>query len=445
VTSRIQTNRFTATGARPPSTRPVGELAINFADNQISVTDPTPAARDILPVRFHSATAAYLTNDIVRQGTGLYQAKANIPAHAFSAIEWNQFLTNAQGDARWLPLIGGTLTGLLTLSGPPTSNLHAATKLYVDTADLTKVPLAGGTMTGFLTLSGAPTSNLHAATKLYVDGQVSASAALYLPLTGGTLTGNLTINNTLFFSTGGMSLNVSTGFSIWTFDASNYELIYTRANGLLQYRRGDGVELWSVNATGGSKVNGPLTVASSASIGGNGITYTGVPSNNHVHAFGWDGAHTYSFVDGINEGALATVAELADHLPLSGGTLTGPLTINSTLAVNGTIGSNSNIAALSDIFARGGHYYFGAADQAVLNTTAAGTSLRFSADGWALSWNASNGTLAFFNNASVPLFTVDAAGNGVFHGTVHGTNVLLLEDQINLLQARIAALEGFSP
>jgi hypothetical protein len=33
---------------------------------------------------------------------------------------------------------GGTMTGLLTLSGAPSSNLHAATKAYVDTADATK-------------------------------------------------------------------------------------------------------------------------------------------------------------------------------------------------------------------------------------------------------------------------------------------------------------------
>ena len=37
------------------------------------------------------------------------------------------------------------------------------------------VPLAGGTMTGALTLSGAPTSNLHAATKAYVDGVTGLS------------------------------------------------------------------------------------------------------------------------------------------------------------------------------------------------------------------------------------------------------------------------------
>jgi hypothetical protein len=44
----------------------------------------------------------------------------------------------------------------------------------VDTADATKLNLSGGTLTGALTLSGAPTSNLHAATKAYVDDKVAA-------------------------------------------------------------------------------------------------------------------------------------------------------------------------------------------------------------------------------------------------------------------------------
>ena len=66
------------------------------------------------------------------------------------------------------------MTGLLVLSGAPTTGLHATTKTYVDNkigADA--VPLAGGTMTGLLVLSGAPTTGLHAATKTYVDGQIS--------------------------------------------------------------------------------------------------------------------------------------------------------------------------------------------------------------------------------------------------------------------------------
>lgn len=53
------------------------------------------------------------------------------------------------GDARYLKQLGGTLTGAITLSGAPTNNLHAATKLYVDTlvedavAEIPAFPVGG--------------------------------------------------------------------------------------------------------------------------------------------------------------------------------------------------------------------------------------------------------------------------------------------------------------
>jgi hypothetical protein len=60
----------------------------------------------------------------------------------------------------------------------------------------TPVNKAGDTMTGLLTLSGAPTTNLHAATKLYVDTAVSTGASI--TLTGdATGTGSGTVAVTL--------------------------------------------------------------------------------------------------------------------------------------------------------------------------------------------------------------------------------------------------------
>lgn len=64
---------------------------------------------------------------------------------------------------------GGTLTGSLTLDAGPTSDLHAATKQYVDDAAAAKVDLGGGIMTGFLVLHADPSSAMHAVTKQYVD------------------------------------------------------------------------------------------------------------------------------------------------------------------------------------------------------------------------------------------------------------------------------------
>ena len=58
-----------------------------------------------------------------------------------------------------------------------------------------KLNLSGGTLTGPLTLSGAPTSDLHAATKIYVDG-LAAGINFHQPVVAAT-SGNLagTYNN----------------------------------------------------------------------------------------------------------------------------------------------------------------------------------------------------------------------------------------------------------
>ena len=95
--------------------------------------------------------------------------------------------------ANYLRLAGGTLTGLLTLSGNPTADLHAATKSYVDHAPF--LPLAGGTLTGPLVLAADPTTAAGAATRRYVDASAeaitNAANARFLPLAGGVLSGPL--------------------------------------------------------------------------------------------------------------------------------------------------------------------------------------------------------------------------------------------------------------
>ena len=121
--------------------------------------------------------------------------------------------------ANYVRKVGDVMTGLLTLSGAPTANLHAATKAYVDTraplaspvftgnpsaptaavgdndttlattAFVTRavgsggtgtfVRIVGDTMTGFLTLNAGPTANLHAATKAYVDTRAPLASPLF--------------------------------------------------------------------------------------------------------------------------------------------------------------------------------------------------------------------------------------------------------------------------
>lgn len=65
-------------------------------------------------------------------------ASAHMWIRNISSTSWNAWRRFAFLD-EVLPLIGGTLTGALTLSGNPSSALHAATKQYVDAGDATQI------------------------------------------------------------------------------------------------------------------------------------------------------------------------------------------------------------------------------------------------------------------------------------------------------------------
>ena len=82
----------------------------------------------------------------------------------------------------------------------------AVTKTHSQINDL--LEKAGGTMTGALTLSGAPSSNLHAATKLYVDTADATKAATSTTITAGTGLsggGDLSANRTISVASGGIT------------------------------------------------------------------------------------------------------------------------------------------------------------------------------------------------------------------------------------------------
>lgn len=115
----------------------------------------------------------------------------------------------------YLPLIGGSLTGFLTLHANPTANLHAATKGYVDAglagldtdlsndlaaAIATRLPLVGGQMQGQIKSVGPPVASEDLGSKGYIDTQVATrltqaqADARFLQLAGGSLTNFLTLH-----------------------------------------------------------------------------------------------------------------------------------------------------------------------------------------------------------------------------------------------------------
>lgn len=76
------------------------------------------------------------------------------------------------------------------------------------TGDARYLKLAGGALTGAVTLSGDPTAALGAATKQYVDAAKTAAMQASLPLTGGTVT-SLSVTNKITGSVSGTSSNVT--------------------------------------------------------------------------------------------------------------------------------------------------------------------------------------------------------------------------------------------
>lgn len=81
-------------------------------------------------------------------GLTIYNTTSNV-LEIWNGKVW--YSTSASGQ--YVPIVGGTMTGLLTLSKDPTSNLEAATKQYVD-SKVTSIADATTITTGKIQLAG---------------------------------------------------------------------------------------------------------------------------------------------------------------------------------------------------------------------------------------------------------------------------------------------------
>jgi hypothetical protein len=304
MTSRIQTQRYSATGQRPANgARASGELWLNVPDMRLGMINPAQAPVDLLPIRVYSASAGYAAGDFVVNAGQLLQARAAIPAKPFVITDWNQYQSIAQSDARYLPLTGGTLTGPLTLAANPTGNLQASTKSYVDTT------------------AAAGDATVHA----YVD----TSVAKYLPLAGGNMTGALGV--------GGTGISFPGLGGIW----SAHHLAFGWDGGAVECAV-DGS--WVGYVAMQSWVSATYLALSGGTVGNlsvnAGITYAWLGSTYaHAMSFGWDG-NIQCWVDGTYEGALATQGFVSNYLPLAGGTLSGTLRVANGRVLSYNAGNN---------------------------------------------------------------------------------------------------------
>jgi hypothetical protein len=312
---------------------------------------------------------------LIAEAFDLFPDLAGVPNKAL--------VVNASGSGIVTTAGGLALGGDLTTFGAFSTSLLAGANvnLTLPVVDGTLMTFGGGTMVGSLILAHDPSAPLEAATRQYVGNTVNNTVASYLPLTGGTLNGpgNLNVSGTLNVG-GGVGLNGGLAVAGATV-------------------------LAALSATS-------ATISGTAGVGGIGITYTGVGAG-HYHGFAWTGSAILAYVDGSNIGALATQAYVGGvaggYLPIAGGTITGPLTVNGLLTANGNIGTQAIFYINSS----------GASFQSDANYT----YLMQDSGGWRWQYVRSSGVMQYIRGSdSFALFTIDGAGNIGANGNVAGAS-----------------------
>jgi hypothetical protein len=116
MTTRNQLLRYLNTAQRPANgSRPSGELWLNFPDLKLGMIDASQNAVDIQAVHPYAATATYAAGDYATAGGIIQRAKAAIAPAAYDATQWDPLVTRSNTDGLYLPLVGGTLTGPLSI------------------------------------------------------------------------------------------------------------------------------------------------------------------------------------------------------------------------------------------------------------------------------------------------------------------------------------------
>ncbi len=131
-------------------------------------------------------------------------------------------VNDAALESAVLPLSGGTLTGNLTLAGAPSSNLHAATKKYVDDNVANFVAKTGDTMSGSLRAHQA-SLKVSGDASSYVFERRQGDGTGYGFRLGATSTNPFTA--TLYDSGGSTlsaALNYSTSTTRWNITGNTY-------------------------------------------------------------------------------------------------------------------------------------------------------------------------------------------------------------------------------
>jgi len=333
MVNRVQTLRSSVPGTAPaPGTRQPGELYVNFPDNALGVIDTAQNPVDLIPVRYFSSLASYFTGDCVLQSGKIYIANGIFGPGPFNPADWT-VVTMATDLALYMPLSGGTFTGVVRFpaNNSVIINGAAATQraIIAQTAGLNRwqmqladftaesggnagsnfsltamtdagsnlsVPLSINRASGITTLQGLSLPGGAAGDALTTDGAGNLSWAV--PAAGGT---SVTVSDTppanpvegdLWFD------SVSAQTFLWFTDATSSQWVIAN------------------NAQGVAGPAGPAGPAGAPGApGAPGTSFPDAPTDGQLY-----GRQDIA-------GTLGWAAVSSEFLPLTGGTMTGLLTV----------------------------------------------------------------------------------------------------------------------
>ena len=230
---------------------------------------------------------------------------------------------------------------------------------YPNNSETRYLKLAGGTLTGNITLAGAPSSNLHPATKAYVDGYVgsingdiaslsstklnsSTAASTYAPLASPVFTGTPTVPGYLTTASASSTYQTQAGMSSYLTTTSASSTYLPTATAASTYQTQAGMSSYLTTATAGTTYQTQAGMSSYLTTTAAGSTYQPLSGMSSYAALGT--AQSFTKAQRGTPVALtdaATVAvdlSLSNHYTLSlGGNRTLGAPTNQTAGQSGVI------------------------------------------------------------------------------------------------------------
>jgi len=189
----------TSDSSKPISTATQAALDTKLASNTATSTyapliSPTLTGTPIAPTATVNTNNTQIATTAYADRAATNAASAIIASAPAALDTLNELAAALGNDASFSTTITNSLAAKAPLASPTfTGTVSGITRAMVglgnvdnttdaakpistatQTALNTKLGLSGGTLTGLLTLSGAPTSDLHASTKLYVDSAITS-------------------------------------------------------------------------------------------------------------------------------------------------------------------------------------------------------------------------------------------------------------------------------